>query len=112
MRFTFTEDQRLFQRTVRDLLAKEFPPEALRAAWQNADPAARARERWARLALLGVTGLLIEPDLGGLGLDEVDLVLWFGEPGGVRWPERVVERVRGASSLHPGERGCRATPPA
>src|SRR5437899_1197404 len=48
MRFTFTEDQRLFQRAVRDLLAKEFPPEALRAAWQNADPAARAREDGAR----------------------------------------------------------------
>ena len=37
MRFAFTDDQLLFRDTVRDLLRKECPPAAVRAAWVDDD---------------------------------------------------------------------------
>jgi alkylation response protein AidB-like acyl-CoA dehydrogenase len=97
MRFVFTEEQRLFQRTVRDLLAKAFPAEELRASW--ADATGRSRERWAQLASLGVVGMLVPSDAGGLGMDEVDLVLVLEETGRAALPEPVVETAAVASRL-------------
>jgi alkylation response protein AidB-like acyl-CoA dehydrogenase len=100
MRFVFTEDQRLFQRTVRDLLAKAFPAEELRASW--ADATGRSRERWAQLASLGVVGMLVPSDAGGLGMDEVDLVLLLEETGRAALPEPIVETAAVATRLLSG----------
>jgi alkylation response protein AidB-like acyl-CoA dehydrogenase len=97
MRFVFTEEQRLFQRAVRDLLAKAFPPEELRASW--ADATGRSRERWAQLASLGVAGMLAPSDVGGLGMDEVDLVLLLEETGRAALPEPIVETCAVATRL-------------
>jgi alkylation response protein AidB-like acyl-CoA dehydrogenase len=112
MRFVFTEDQRLFQRTVRDFLAKAFPPEELRASW--ADAAGRSRERWARLASLGVAGMLVPSDAGGLGMDEVDMVLLLEEAGRAALPEPIVETsfvaTRLLSALAPAEVRARWLP--
>ena len=49
MDFSFSPDQRLFQEAVRDLLAKECPPESVRAAWESDGPG-RSEARWAKLA--------------------------------------------------------------
>jgi alkylation response protein AidB-like acyl-CoA dehydrogenase len=89
MRFTFTDDQRLFQQTVRDFLAKECRPEDVRAEWSATGP--RSRDRWNGLAQLGVAGMLVPEEHGGLGMDEVDLVLLLEETGRVAMPEPVVE---------------------
>jgi alkylation response protein AidB-like acyl-CoA dehydrogenase len=97
MRFVFTEEQRLFQGTVRDLLVKAFPPEELRASW--ADDTGRSRERWAQLASLGVAGMLVAPAAGGLGMDEVDMVLVLEEVGRAALPEPIVETSLVATRL-------------
>ena len=100
MQFTFTEDQRLFQQTVRDVLAKECPPEAVRAAWaDDAPPVDRAR--WATLAELGVLSVLVPEDRGGLGMDELDLVLLLEETGRAAVPEPIVETAAVAAPLLP-----------
>ena len=97
MRFTFTEEQLLFQQTVRELLAKAFPAEELRTAW--IDATGRSRRRWAQLASLGVIGMLVPTDSGGLGMDEVDLVLPLEETGRAAVPEPIVETAAVATRL-------------
>jgi alkylation response protein AidB-like acyl-CoA dehydrogenase len=87
MRFAFTEDQLLFQKAVRDLLAKECPPAAVRESWVSPPSA----DRWRRLAEMGVVGLLAPADAGGLGLTEVDLVLLLEECGRAALPEAILE---------------------
>src|ERR1700730_14368275 len=97
MRFVFTEDQRLFQSTVRDFLTKHCPPDEVRALWS--DPVGRSEARWSGLAEMGVIGLLVPSDFGGLGMDEVDLVLLLGEAGRAAMPEALVETAAVATRL-------------
>ena len=59
MQFEFTEDQRLLQQTVRDFLAGECPVSFVRGQWET--PTGRSPEFWAKLAEIGVPGLLV-PD--------------------------------------------------
>ncbi len=105
MRFSFTEDQLALRDAVRDLLAKECPPEVVRAAWPEPDadgqgPGAGARSTpeqlaavWHHLAEMGVLGLLVPEDRGGLGFDEVAAALVLEETGYVAVPHPVVETV-------------------
>jgi alkylation response protein AidB-like acyl-CoA dehydrogenase len=89
MRFTFTDEQRAFQRAVRDFLAKECPPEHVRA--MTTDPTGRSPKLWKGLAGLGVAGLTVPEDDGGLGGDETDLVLLLQEAGRAALPEPLLE---------------------
>lgn len=98
MDFSFSPDQRLFQETVRDLLAKECPPESVRAAWESDGPG-RSDARWGQLAEMGVLGLTVPEAFGGLGMDELDLVLLLEEAGRVCLPEPLVETVAVAAPL-------------
>ena len=91
MDFRFSEDQRLFQRTVREFLAAEVTPERIRAAWQT--PTGRSDELWAQLAGLGLTGLTIAEEHGGLGMSELDFVLLAEEMGYVALPEPLIDTV-------------------
>jgi alkylation response protein AidB-like acyl-CoA dehydrogenase len=86
--FAFTDQQLEFRDAVRQVLAKVCTTDDLRAAY-NA-PAART-SRWAALAELGVVGLQVPEDRGGLGLGLVDLVLLLEEAGRVALPEPLVE---------------------
>ena len=79
MRFSFSEDQLLFQKSLRDFLAKECPPSFVRSLWDS--QTGRSPELWRKLAELGVTGVLVPEAHGGLGLDEIDLVLLLEETG-------------------------------
>jgi alkylation response protein AidB-like acyl-CoA dehydrogenase len=79
MEFNFSEDQLLLQSTVRDFLASECTPEFLRAQWET--ETGRSREFWQQLAELGIPGLLVSEDDGGLGMNEIDQVLLFEEIG-------------------------------
>jgi alkylation response protein AidB-like acyl-CoA dehydrogenase len=77
MRFLPTGEQSAMAEAVRDVLAKECTPEVLR----NAGDTARDRRIWAALAGLGVFGLTVPEEAGGLGLDQRDAVGVFQEIG-------------------------------
>ena len=79
MDFRFDEDRSRFRDSVRSMLAKECSPERLRAL--STSESARSPEIWRELAGLGLTGLLVPEEHGGLGLGEVDFVLALEECG-------------------------------
>jgi alkylation response protein AidB-like acyl-CoA dehydrogenase len=89
MRFTFTEEQRRFQASIQTFLEKECTPAHVRALW--ATETGRSPERWAKLAEIGLLGLLVPERFGGLGMDEIDLVLLLEETGRAALPEPVIE---------------------
>ena len=96
MRFAFTDQQTEFRDAVRQVLAKECTTDDLRAAFDA--PAARG-PRWSVLAELGVAGLTVPEDRGGLGLGLVDLVLLLEEAGRVALPEPFLETTALAAPL-------------
>lgn len=89
MDFRFTDDQLNFRDSLRKALGKECTPEHVRALWGT--DSGRSPDRWAKLAELGLLGLLVPEEHGGLGMNEVDLVLLLEETGRVALPEPVVE---------------------
>lgn len=104
MRFAFTDDQLAFRDAVRDLLAKECPPEVVRAAWPDGTDAHGARKGegsradaakvakvWQDLAEMGVLGIGVSEAAGGLGMAEVDWVLLAEETGYAALPHPFVE---------------------
>lgn len=103
MRFAFTDDQLALRDAVRDLLAKECPPEVVRAAWPDGPDAAGARKgegaraaadrSWSALAAMGVLGVAVSEARGGLGLGPVDWVLLAEEAGYAALPHPFVETV-------------------
>ena len=94
---TFSDDQRLFAETLRDILDGTCPPEAVRASWD--DPAGWVDGLWDTLAATGVLGLTAPGSCDGLGMDEVDLVLLLEELGRAACPEPVAEHVAVAVPL-------------
>lgn len=91
MDFTFTEDQLLFQDEIRKFLVNEVTPESIRARWET--KSGRSDELWAQLVELGLTGITVPEEFGGLGMNEVDFVLLAQECGYVALPEPLVETV-------------------
>ena len=91
MDFRFSEDQRLFQRTVREFLVAEVTTERIRAAWET--PTGRSDELWAQLVGLGLTGITVAEEHGGLGMNELDFVLLAEEMGYVALPEPLIDTV-------------------
>ena len=88
MDFRHDEDPLLFQETVRDFLAKECTPEAVRAIWES--KSGRSPALWKKLAEIGLAGLLAPEAQGGMGLDETTLVLLLEEAGRAALPEPVI----------------------
>ena len=88
MDFTFTEDQLLFQESVRDFLVNEVTPERIRASWET--DSGRDTALWQQLAELGLTGITVPEEHGGLGMTELDFVLLAQECGYVALPEPLV----------------------
>jgi alkylation response protein AidB-like acyl-CoA dehydrogenase len=88
MRFAFSEDQLLLQKTVRDFLRAECTPERVRALWET--ESGRSAELWKQLADVGLAGLLVPDAHGGMGMDETDAVLLFEECGRAALAEPVV----------------------
>lgn len=104
MRFAFTEDQIAFRDAVHDLLAKECPPEVVRAAWPDGTDshgarkgegaradAARVTKVWNDLAEMGVLGVAVSEANGGLGMSEIDWVLLAEEAGYAAVPHPFME---------------------
>lgn len=97
MRFGFTEDQELFQQTVAELLANECTHEHLASAWET--ESGWVPGLWEKLAEVGILGLTVPEEHGGLGLSEVDHVLILEEVGRAACPEPIAETVAIAAPL-------------
>ncbi len=109
MHFVFSEDQQALQRTVRDFLAGECPPERIRALWES--ESGRDAGLWGRLAELGLPGILVPEDRGGMGLDEIHAVLLHEEIGRAGLAEPLIPTAAVAAPLLAGlGDGYRADP--
>jgi len=97
MRFHPSDDQRLFQESLRSFLERECTADQVRASWEG--ETGRSAERWAKLAEMGLLGVLVPEAHGGLGLDEVALSPLLEETGRVALPEPVVETAAVAVPL-------------
>lgn len=73
MEFGLSEDQILFERTIRGFLADNVPIERVRELREKRCPNDRAI--WQALAELGVTGVLVSEDAGGSALSLLDAAL-------------------------------------
>lgn len=100
MRFELTDEQRGFGRALDDLLTSADTPAAVRA-WAAGDPDLGLRV-WKRLAEMGVCGLLVPEDQGGLGACPVDLVVAFEALGRHAVPGPWVESVAYLATLVQG----------
>ncbi|MEU3688187.1 acyl-CoA dehydrogenase family protein [Streptomyces narbonensis] len=100
MDFRLTEDQRALRKGVRELLARLFDREALRAA---VDSGGLDRELWRELGAAGFFALRLPEEEGGVGLGLPEAVLLFEEAGRVLLPGPLVAThvaagaVRGAA---------------
>jgi len=88
MDFTFSEDQLLFQESVRDFLLNEVTPERIRSSWET--DSGRDAALWQQLTELGLVGMTVPQEYGGLGMTELDFVLLAQECGYVALPEPLV----------------------
>lgn len=91
MDFTFTEEQQMMAGAFRELLDDLCSPEALRAAAEKRGDESGAR--WARIAELGLPGVLAPEAAGGMGLGDTDFVLIAEEAGRAALPEPLVEQA-------------------
>ena len=100
MDLAFSDEQVALRDTVRGLLARECPPDAVRDAWTN--ETGRTTTAWARLHEIGALSILA-PEPHGLGLGLVDLVLVLEEAGRAALPEPIVEHAAVAAPVvNPG----------
>ncbi|MFF1448510.1 acyl-CoA dehydrogenase family protein [Streptomyces sp. NPDC058274] len=87
MHFQLTDDQRALKAGVRELLARRFGSEALRAA---ADGGGLDRALWRELGAAGFFALRLPAADGGVGLGLPEAVLAFEEAGRVLLPGPLV----------------------
>jgi alkylation response protein AidB-like acyl-CoA dehydrogenase len=97
VRFNFDEDQLMFRASVRGFLEKECRAEDVRGLWET--ETGRSAARWAKLAELGLLGILVPEEHAGLAMNEVDLVLVLEESGRAVLPEPIVETAAVAAPL-------------
>lgn len=97
MDFRFNEDQELLQSTVREFLQGEVPPEAVRALWET--ETGRSPKLWKQLAEIGLPGLLVPEEHGGMGMSEEEMVLLVEEAGRAALAEPVIATAAVAAPL-------------
>jgi alkylation response protein AidB-like acyl-CoA dehydrogenase len=104
--FAFDERQLEFRAQLRAYTDNECTAADVRAAW--ASELGWSPARWEALAEMGVVGLTVPEPYGGLGLDEIDLVLLLEEAGRSGLPEPLLETTALGAPLiaeAPGEEG-------
>src|SRR5262245_7823461 len=79
MDFSLSEEQELFQNTVRGFVAKECPAQTRRAIFDGRRQAVTAL--WQGLAEIGIAGLVVPEAHGGAGLELLELALVAEELG-------------------------------
>ncbi len=88
MDFTFTEDQLLFQESVREFLVNEITADSIRALWTT--DSGRSDALWQQLTELGLTAMTVPESMGGLGMTCLDFILIAQECGYVALPAPLV----------------------
>lgn len=91
MDFRFSEEQTMMAGTVRELLADVCQPADLRRLM--ATGAARDGDRWSKIVEMGLAGVLVAEEHGGLGLRADDFVLLAEACGYAGLPEPLVENA-------------------
>ncbi len=91
MNFSFSEDQLLFRDSVRDFLSNEVTTDLIRSLWET--DTGRSQTLWSQLAELGLTGMLVPEEHGGLGMNEEDFILIAEECGRAALPEPLIENA-------------------
>lgn len=89
MQFAFSQDQIQMAASLRDVLKRECPATLVRSTWTS--ETGHVAALWRTLAELGVVGVTVPEENGGLGLDELDLVLLLEECGRAALPMPIVE---------------------
>jgi alkylation response protein AidB-like acyl-CoA dehydrogenase len=79
MDFGFSEEQEMLRSSARDFLAKEAPMTYVRKMMD--DERGYTDELWRKMAALGWMGLILPEEVGGSGLDFVDMVVVLEEMG-------------------------------
>jgi alkylation response protein AidB-like acyl-CoA dehydrogenase len=100
MRFVLDTEQQDMAGTLRDVLVQADVP-AIAQDWAEGDPA-RWRKLWGELGELGVTGLTVPAERGGLGLGPVELTVVLQECGYAGLPGPVIESLALLPALLPG----------
>jgi alkylation response protein AidB-like acyl-CoA dehydrogenase len=95
--FAFGDQHLEFRAQLRAFADKECSPAELRHAWES--PLGWSPARWEALAEMGVVGLTVPEPYGGLGMDEIDLVLLLEETGRSGLPEPLLETTGLAAPL-------------
>src|SRR5579859_7596094 len=91
MDFTLSDEQRMMQESVRNLLTAECTVPQLRKLLEAGKT--RDEARWGKLFGLGLGGVLADEEFGGLGLRELDFALVAEECGRALVPEPLVEQA-------------------
>lgn len=102
MRFSFTDDQRLFAEGLADMLSSECTPAHVRAVWD--DGTGHSPALWRRLGDMGVLSLLVPEADGGMGASYIDAVLLFQELGRAAVPGAVLEHMVATAPVLCGSR--------
>jgi alkylation response protein AidB-like acyl-CoA dehydrogenase len=91
MDFTLTDEQRMMVEAFRGLAEEMCAPAEIRAAFEGRSSAGVSR--WARMAQMGLAGMLAPTDRGGSGLSALDFSLIAEEAGRVALPEPLSEHA-------------------
>lgn len=89
MNFDFTEEQYALRDGAREFFAGECSPAHVRAMWDS--ETGRSPALWRMMTETGFVGLTVPEEHGGLGMNEVDLVLLLEEAGYAALPEPLLE---------------------
>ncbi|MFG2461442.1 acyl-CoA dehydrogenase family protein [Streptomyces sp. NPDC048523] len=103
MRFQLTDDQRALQAGVREVLARRFDGEALRAAL---DAPGLDRALWRELGAAGFFALRVPEAQGGVGLGLPEAVLAFEEAGRALLPGPLVATHLAAGAVDGAAEGA------
>lgn len=95
--FRLNDDQRELQRGFREFLAGAHPSERVRELWQS--ETGRSPELWSQLSELGVVGLTVPEDAGGLGFGEVEVAALLEEAGYAMLAEPLLPNTAVAAPL-------------
>jgi alkylation response protein AidB-like acyl-CoA dehydrogenase len=87
--FDFSEEQYQLRDLAKDFFSGECPPSHVRAMWEH--DTGRSPELWAKMAETGFVGLTAPEEHGGLGMNEIDLVLILEQAGYAALPEPLHE---------------------
>jgi len=98
MDFELSEEQAALAGTARDLLARRWSPERMRAAL-DAPPASIEPELWSELAALGWIGIATAEDAGGSGADVVTAAVLVEEAGRALLPGPFLSTLAAAAAL-------------